>query len=396
MSIMWNAASSNSNILHVVDTDTGGGSGETAAATSASDRSHVLLEIEIDPESPAASAGAGGVAFVAVGGMESSSSVEEEALQDRVTRYSRWVNNGLHILSVFGFVLFLVGSSIRATGGGNTYTDILVTVGSVLLVLPFILWGLSIFGVILGVMLLGIRAVVRWMRGVSLVKAVTGLIITTHSAIVLAAIVDIALYASDLMMFFSSLMFSVSFVGLIIMSVYQIARAITMACIKRWGIILQARVHERRRHRTARKDDNGRFTYTHQLFVRYAIEGLHQHQPCGRTVGYQRVSSSSTEASPVNEQDQMEMEVVACEESNGPLRLRHSQTLDERLPVQPALAQEHNDSATPCTRQCIQKWLTVSESQYSSSNDFVEVSVLPSWPQISVATETLSQELCHD
>ena len=200
---MWNAACNNNNFLHVM-ADTGcENDGTAAAASAAASGSSTLHVLEIDPESTAsAGAGAGGVASVAVGGMESSSSAEEEALQDRVTRNSRWVNNGVCFLSVFGFVLFLIGSSIRAAGDGNADADILVTAGSVLFLLPFLCWGLFILGAIMGVMLLGIRTVVRGTRGVSLVKAVTGLIITTHSSIVLAAIVDIALYASDIMMLF--------------------------------------------------------------------------------------------------------------------------------------------------------------------------------------------------
>ncbi len=368
-------------MVPVVAGGTSGGAGATASKSGSS--TVPVTVIEIDPESTAG-AGADGVASV---GITESSSVR--TLQDRVTHYLGHGINGACVcrISIFGFVLVVIGS------GGDGNLDSVVTIGWILFSLPFLCFGLVIIFFILCLLRLGIGAIARGMRGGSLVEAVTGMISTTQGLIVLAAIFDIALYASDhIMLFVFMLVFSVPSVAFFIAILYRIVRAVTLEYIKRWGIILQAKVLQRRRR--PRKDDNGMDAYEHQLLVTFDVEAAsHQHQPCWR-FGYQRVSSSTTVASSVDEEEdqmEMEMELLMCEESYGDLSLHHSHILDEGRPVQPGLVQEKtDDNAIPYTRQSIQKWLTVNESQYDSSDNFVGVSALPCWPQrISVATETL-------
>lgn len=310
-------------------------------------------------------------------------------LQDRVTRYlTHGITFGfLCRLSIFGLVLVVIGSRLD----GNF--EPVVAVGWVLFSLPYLCFGLVVIIPIGYVILLGIGAIARGMRFGSLVEAVKGMIITTQSSILLVAIFDIALNASDNMGVVLSLPVSVFVVVYMMAVVFRIVRAVTLACIKRWGMILQAKVHQRRRR--PRKDGNGMDTYEHQLLVTFDVETSHPHQPSWRRFGYQMMSFSNTEASSVDEEDLMEMESVVCEESNEGLSLLHSHILDEGCPVQPGLVQEKtDDNAIPYTRQSIREWLTVNESQYESSNNFVEVSALPSWPQISVATETLPS-YCH-
>lgn len=331
-----------------------------------------FLDLEINAES-------GAEADVASDGIMESSSVV--TLQDRVTRYlTHGINGGCVCrLSIFGLVLVVVGSIVDGK------FDSVVTVGWVLFSLPFLCFGLVVIIFSWHLFLLGIGEINRGMRGASLVEAAKGMIVTTQSSIVLVAMFDIALYASDNLVVVLLLPLNVFCVGFIMAIFFRIVLAATLIChIKRWGIILQAKVHQRRRH--PRQDGNGMVTYEHQLLVTFNVEKSHPHQPCWRKFGCQRVSSSSsnTEANSVDEEeDEMEMESVVCEESNEDRSLIHSHILDEGCPVQ------SGDNVIPYTRQSIKKWLTVNESQYESSNNFVEVSALPCWPQISVTTETL-------
>ncbi len=323
--------------------------------------------------------------------MESSSYAHAERLQDRVAGYLTHGIGGMWCLSGFGF--FLLQVTITSVDGNF---DLVGTVGLVLFSLPPVCLGLLIIITMLCLLLLGIGATARGMRGVSIKEAVTGMIITMQSLILLAAVFDIAFYASDYNVWVVLLMASSGLgVYFFIAISFRIVSAVKIVCLKQWGTILQAKVHQRRRQRHRRKDDNGMESYEHQLLVTFEVKASHQHLPCWRKFGYlpKWVFSPTTEASAVNDEDDLTLtEALLCGESNGDLHCQHqSYILDDGCPLfQPRLVQENtDDNAIPYTQQSIQKWLTVNEYQYESSNNFVEVSALPSWPQISVATDTL-------
>ena len=290
--------------------------------------------------------------------------------------------------------------------------DSVRTAGLVLVLLSLLSFCLGLFIIItmLCLLLLGIGVMARGMRGVSLIEAVTGMIITTQSSILLVGVFDIALNASDNVGVVLFLPIGVFCGGFIMANMFLIVWAVKMVCLKRWGTILQAIVHQRRRQRQRhcriRMDDNGMESDEHQLLVTFEVKAeashQHQHHPCWswKKFGYQRVFSPAptTEANSVDHDHEGDLtltEALLCGESNEDLDCQHqSHILDDGCPFRSRLVQEQeksDDNAIPYSRQSIQiqKWLTVNESQYESSNNFVEVSVLPNWPQISVATDTL-------
>lgn len=259
----------------------------------------------------------------------------------------------------------------------------MMTVGLILFFLPFICWGLGCVVIILSTLLLGFCALARGMRGIDLVKIVQGLMITTTVNLFVLSFVDIGINCAASM--FPVLIFSMGFVGIILGTLYVIVDTVKLACIQRWGVTLEAKVHKRRRH--CIKNDNGGVTYEHKLLVSYVVEA--SHQSYWRAFRYQGVSSSTTEAVLAGE----ECQVVTCMESRNNGAMHQIQILDEGRPIEQGLEQEKtNENAIWSTRQFTQKWLSANESQYyGSRNDFVEVSALPSWPKVAVTTNTLSQ-----
>ena len=189
--MMWSTASTskdsntNTGAATVVAGDTSGGgrAGVATSTFSSTTTSSAVNVLEIDPESNVATNdGADGDEISSVGIMELSlllSSSVATLEYNRVTRYLL-----THLLSFgLGSVLCIIG----AAGSNNT----VLAVGLVLALLPFS---------ILVLLLLGIRPISRsrGMRGVSLAEAAKGLIITTHSLILLVAVVDISLNGSDM------------------------------------------------------------------------------------------------------------------------------------------------------------------------------------------------------
>lgn len=135
-----------------------------------------------------------------------------------------------------------------------------------------------------------------------------------------------------------------------------------MQCLKRFGIILTATVHKRRRHYS--ENDNGGGSYTHEVLVSYEVEEA-SHWSCWRRFRYHEVASTTTD--PTTE---------------------HSIDVHSGRPVQPGLELMKTDDNVRSKRP-IQTWLSVNESQYGNSN--LEVTALISWPQVAVSTEKLSQ-----
>lgn len=143
-------------------------------------------------------------------------------------------------------------------------------------------------------------ALVRGMRGVDLVKLVQGLIIITITATVnvfMLALVDVGMNCAASM--FPVLIFSMGFVGIILGTLYVVVDTIKLACIKRWGIVLEAKVHARRRYCIFKND--GDVTYEHKLLVSFDVEV--SNQSCWRAFRYHGVSSSATEALPADDDE---------------------------------------------------------------------------------------------
>ena len=288
--------------------------------------------------------------------------------QDDESIFFRYVTCVPFLLSITGFIILVTSDP----------NDTMFTVGFILFCSPFILLGLSCVIVTLGVLLrglmLGVNTIARGMNG-SYLNVVAGLSTIIIILLEVLALGDIVLNCADM---FPIIICSVLFVGMIMVILFSILDAIKVICLKRWGVISTATVHERRRHYS--ENDNGGGTYTHEVLVSYEVEAL-LHWSCWRPFRYHAVAPPTTE--PVS----TGVVTVTCEETNGAL---HS--IDMGRPIQPGLELEKTDDyGIWSSKRRIQTWLSVNESQYDSSNDSLEVAALTSWPQVAISTEKLSQ-----
>lgn len=249
------------------------------------------------------------------------------------THEERIVHCGIFLLSITGVILLGFGLS----SNNNT----MIEVGFVLFMLTFIVWGLSCVFVILVVLLGGVMKIARGMSE-GYVNVLSGLIIIILSLLELSALGDIAFNCALDM--FPIIIFSWAFIGIITGGLVFIADTVKILCLKRWGTILMATVHERRRHYS--ENNNGGGTYTHELLVSYEVEISHQSHCWRRSFRYHGVSSSATSTD-------------LRKESNGAV-----QSIDVGRPVQPGLEQ---DKTNDTSKRSIQTWLSVNENQYRPS-----------------------------
>jgi len=278
----------------------------------------------------------------------------------------------------FALLVVITGIIIGFIGLASD-NDTMVIIGFISFCLPFVLWFLSfvivILGALLKVVMFGVSSIARGMDDDGYLNIVNGLIIILASLLEILALGDIVLNCTDMWdvpILFFSLIFSMVFVGMIMSMLLSFLSAVKMRCLKRWGVILMATVHKRRRHHS--ENDDGVGTYTHEVLVSYEVEA--SHWSCWRPFRYHAVAPPSTEEVSTGE-----------EETNGALQIYAGR------PVQPRLElTKTDDNATWSSKRCIQTWLSVNESQYNSSNNSLEVAALTSWPQVAVSTEMLSHQ----
>mmetsp|Transcript_29884 Transcript_29884/g.45838 ORF Transcript_29884/g.45838 Transcript_29884/m.45838 type:complete len:424 (-) Transcript_29884:99-1370(-) len=268
----------------------------------------------------------------------------------------------VYLFSLTGVVLIIVSATNENSGN-------LFYVGIILFCLPFICAGLGCIFLILGSLTLGILQMFSGLTGASRGEVMKGLLISVTSLAMILALLDIGFNSADM---FLSLPFSAAFVGFVIAFICITAKALKMACVKKWGVNLKAPVRKKRRHR--HETNNSGFYYLYEVLVTYKVS----RQPYCLSFGYQGLPSSTEDSVPTIDN---EHQVIMVEES---IVMPHN-ILDVK-------SLEKTDNAMRSDRR-IRKWLTVSQNQYDTirgRSSMVEVSVLPRYPEVVVTTETLT------
>jgi len=253
-------------------------------------------------------------------------------------------------------------------------SSIMIKVGFLVVVSPFLCSGFACVLAILGAMFTGVANMCSGMRRASLAKTLTGLVLTLTSLAALLAAADIGMNCAFIFFF---LVFGMQIVFFVLGIFWMIGQAIKMASIKRCGVTVMAAVRDRRRH--CNRSDDGPVTYEYELLVMYDAP----HHSSWRSFRYQGVSDETIPPSPTDGDDR-----VATMEGS-PVNVASPHIINVGSPVQQGLAQLKPENAS-WPKQRIRRWLSVTGNEYACRSKTVELSVLPSWPTVAAATESLT------